>query len=130
MKKLTGIILLLSFGLVAFAQPKVMDKSGRKPDWVNGIQKDFIIVSGSGPTINDAQNSALMIIKERIVSSVADNVKATSTMQTEEATTNKSVSSFFEKYTSNVTSESGKVPYLQGVSLSNANEFYWGKTKR
>ncbi|MEI6049001.1 MAG: hypothetical protein WCS03_08905 [Bacteroidota bacterium] len=127
MKKLTCIIMLLLFGPVAFTQQKVVDKSGRKPDWVNGVEKDFIIVSGSGATINDAQNSALMIIKERIVSSVADNVKATSTMQTEETNTNKSVHSFFEKYTSQVTSQSGKVPYLQGISLSNANEFYWEK---
>ena len=89
MKKLLCAILLLFTGLVAFTQPKVTDKSGRKPDWVNGVEKDFVIVSGSGATINDAQNSALMIIKERIVSSVADNVKATSTMKTEETNTNK-----------------------------------------
>lgn len=127
MKKLLCAILLLFTGLVAFTQPKVTDKSGRKPDWVNGVEKDFVIVSGSGATINDAQNSALMIIKERIVSSVADNVKATSTMKTEETNTNKSVHSFFEKYTAQVTSQSGKVPYLQGISLSNANEFYWEK---
>jgi hypothetical protein len=127
MKKLTSLIMLLLISLYAFAQPKVVDKSGRKPDWVNGVEKDFIIVSGSGATINDAQNSALMVIKERIVSSVADNVKATSVMQTEETNTNKSVYSFFEKYSSQVTSQSGKVPYLQGISLSNANEFYWEK---
>ena len=127
MKKLTFVILLTFFGMVAFAQPKVLGKSGRKPGWINGIEKDYIIVSGSGATIKDAQNNALMIIKERIVSSVADNVKATSTMQTEETNTNKSVYSFFEKYSSQVTSQSGKVPYLQGISLSNANEFYWEK---
>jgi len=127
MKKLTFVILLTFFGMVAFAQPKVLEKSGRKPGWINGIEKDYIIVSGSGATIKDAQNNALMIIKERIVSSVADNVKATSTMQTEETNTNKSVYSFFEKYSSQVTSQSGKVPYLQGISLSNANEFYWEK---
>lgn len=127
MKKLTFVILLTFFGIVAYTQPRVLEKSGRKPGWINGIEKDYIIVSGSGATINDAQNSALMIIKERIVSSVADNVKATSTMQTEETNTNKSVYSFFEKYSSQVSSQSGKVPYLQGISLSNANEFYWEK---
>jgi hypothetical protein len=127
MKKLTVVFLLTLFGIVAYTQPKVLEKSGRKPAWINGIVKDFIIVSGSGATINEAQNSALMIIKERIVSSVADNVKATSTMQTTETNTNKSVHSFFESYSSQVTSQSGKVPYLQGISLSNANEYYWEK---
>jgi hypothetical protein len=127
MKKLTYSMIMLFMSLMAFAQPRVLDKSGRKPDWINGIAKDFIIVSGSGATINDAQNNALMLIKERIVSAVADNVKATSTMQTVETNTNKSVYSFFEKYSSEVKSQSGKVPYLQGISLSNANEFYWEK---
>jgi len=127
MKKLTVLFLLTLIGLVAYTQPKVMEKSGRKPAWINGIEKDFIIVSGSGATINEAQNSALMIIKERIVSSVADNVKATSTLQTSETNTNKTVHSFFETYSSQVTSQSAKVPYLQGISLSNANEYYWEK---
>jgi len=127
MKKLAVVFLLTLSGIVAYTQPKVLEKSGRKPAWINGIEKDFIIVSGSGATINEAQNSALMIIKERIVSSVADNVKATSTMQTSETNTNKTVHSFFETYSSQVTSQSGKVSYLQGISLSNANEYYWEK---
>ena len=38
MKKLTSVLLLIFFGLAAFGQPKVVDKSGRKPDWVNGIE--------------------------------------------------------------------------------------------
>ena len=47
MKKLTFVILLTFFGMVAFAQPKLLEKSGRKPGWINGIEKDYIIVSGS-----------------------------------------------------------------------------------
>jgi len=127
MKRLVFVTLLIFSCAFIFAQPKVADKSGKKPDWVNGVEKDFVIVSGSGTTINDAQNAALMIIKERIVSSVADNVKATSTMQTAEISDNKSVRSFFEQYSSQVTSQSGKVPYLQEISLSKANEYYWEK---
>jgi hypothetical protein len=127
MKKLTFILGLTLLGICAFAQPKVQEKSGRKPDWINGVAKDFIIVSGTGATINAAQDNALMMIKERIVTSVADNVKATGTVQTEETNMNKKVFTFFEKYNSEVTSQSGKVPYLQGISLSRANEYYWEK---
>lgn len=127
MKKFTCVTLFLLAGIVAFAQPKVVDKSGKKPSWVNGLEKDFVIVSGSGPTIEEAQKNALMLIKERIVLSVAENVKAKSEMKTEEANYNNSVSTFLEKYSSQVTSQSGKVPYLQGISLSNANEYYWEK---
>ena len=127
MKKITCVALLILSGLVAFAQPKVVDKSGKKPDWVNGLEKEFIIVVGSGSTIDEAQKSALMLIKENIVLSVADNVKAKSEIKKEENSYNNSVSTFLEKYTSQVTSESGKVPYLQGISLANANEYYWEK---
>lgn len=127
MKKLTCVALFLLAGVVAFAQPKVVDKSGKKPSWVNGLEKDFVIVSGSGSTIEEAQKNALMLIKERIVLSVAENVKAKSEMTKEESSYNSSVSTFLEKYSSQVTSQSGKVPYLQGISLSNANEYYWEK---
>ena len=127
MKKITCAALLILSGLVAFAQPKVVDKSGKKPSWVNGLEKEYIIVVGSGSTIDEAQKSALMLIKENIVLSVADNVKAKSEVKKEESSYNNSVSTFLEKYTSQVTSESGKVPYLQGISLANANEYYWEK---
>ncbi|SDD13762.1 hypothetical protein [Williamwhitmania taraxaci] len=127
MKKIICAALLILSGFGAFAQPKVVDKSGRKPDWVNGLEKEFIIVVGSGSTIDMAQNSALMLIKQNIVLSVADNVKAKSELKKEESSYNNSVSTFLEKYTSQVSSESGKVSYLQGVSLSNASEYYWEK---
>ncbi len=127
MKKITCAALLILSGLVAFAQPKVVDKSGKKPSWVNGLEKEYIIVVGSGSTIDEAQKSALMLIKENIVLSVADNVKAKSEVKKEESSYNNSVSTFLEKYTSQVTSESGKVPYLQGISLANANQYYWEK---
>jgi len=127
MKNIICLALLILMGLGACAQPKVVEKSGRKPDWVNGLEKEFIIVVGSGTSIDEAQKSALMLIKENIVLSVADNVKAKSEIKKEESSYNNSVSTFLEKYTSQVTSQSGKVPYLQGISLANANEYYWEK---
>ncbi len=127
MKKITCIAFLILVGLGAFAQPKVVDKSGKKPSWVNGLEKEYIIVVGSGISIDEAQKSALMLIKENIVLSVADNVKAKSEVKKEESSYNNSVSTFLEKYSSQVTSESGKVSYLQGISLANANQYYWEK---
>lgn len=99
MKKITCAALLILSGLVAFAQPKVVDKSGKKPSWVNGLEKEYIIVVGSGFTIDEAQKSALTLIKENIVLSVADNVKAKSEVKKEESSYNNSVSTFLEKYT-------------------------------
>ncbi|MCB8965081.1 MAG: hypothetical protein H6536_08605 [Bacteroidales bacterium] len=113
-----------------FAQDKVLDKSGKKPKWINGIEKDYIIVSGSGPDEQSAQQSALTLIKERIVTSVAENVKSTSEIKKEEANYNNNVTVFLEKFASSTTSQSGKVPFLQGISLSKVEQFYWEKLQR
>ncbi len=128
MKKLLIIALLLPV-TACMAQLKVVDKSGKQPGWVNGIQKDFIIVAGSGASVQEAQQNALNMVKERIVSSVAENVKTRSEMRTEEANYNNNISVFLEKFASSTTTESGKVPFLQGISLSKVEEFYWEKTE-
>lgn len=126
MKKLLVLLFLLPI-VACVAQVKVTDKSGKQPGWLNGIQKDYIIVSGSASNIQDAQQNALNTVKERIVSSVAENVKTKSEMKVEETSYNRNVSSFLEKFASSTTTESGKVPFLQGISLSKVEEFYWEK---
>lgn len=128
MKKILILLLLLPV-LSVYAQINVVEKSQkRQPDWVNAIQKDFIIVVGTGETIQDAQQNALNVVKERIVSSVAENVKTRSEMRVEESSVN-NISQFLEKFASQTTTESGKVPFLQGISLSKVEEFYWEKTE-
>ncbi|HOP03951.1 MAG TPA: hypothetical protein PL017_09140 [Tenuifilaceae bacterium] len=125
------VLLLLVFLPVfsGFAQIKVVEKSSkRQPSWVNAIEKDYIIVVGTGETVQDAQQNALTAVKERIVSSVAENVKTRSEMKVEESSVN-NVSQFLEKFASQTTTESGKVPFLQGISLSKVEEFYWEKTE-
>lgn len=114
----------------SFSQDKELAKSGKKPKWINGIEKDYIIVSGSGPDEQTAQQSALTMIKERIVTSVAENVKSTSEIRKEEANYNNNVNVFLEKFASATTTQSGKVPFLQGISLSKVEAFYWEKLQR
>lgn len=121
---------LMIFILSSYAQDKVIEKSGKKPKWVNGLVKDYIIVSGTGADLQSAQQNALTLIKQQIVSAVAENVKSTSTLHTEEANYNNNVNIFLEKYASTTNTQSGKVPFLQGISLSKAEEYYWEKLKR
>ncbi len=131
MKKV--ILLALSIaGVVCltFAQDKLLEKSGKQPKWVNGLEKDFIIVVGTGPTAQDAQQNALANVKAQIVSSVAENVKATSQVRKEEANYNNNVNLFLEKFATTTTTQSGKVPFLQGISISKVSEFYWEKRQR
>lgn len=128
MKKflLLAVFLIATAG-VNLAQDKVIQKSGKQPKWVNNLEKDYIITVGRGATSQEAQQNALTMVKERIVSSVAENVKAKTELKKEEANYNNNISVFLEKFASSTTTESGKVPFLQGISLSKVEEFYWEK---
>ncbi len=113
-----------------FAQVKVIESSARRiPSWVNGLEKDYIIVVGSAANIQDAQQNALNMVKERIVSSVAENVKTSSEMKMQESTIN-NISTYLENFATTTKTTSGPVPFLQGVSLSKVEEFYWEKTEK
>lgn len=127
MKRLLFILFLFPF-VACIAQIRVVEKSGRQPSWVNGLEKDYIIVVGTAGNIQDAQQNALNMVKERIVSAVAENVQTSSEMRMEESTFN-NISSYLEKFATTTTTTSGPVPFLQGISLSKVEEFYWEKTE-
>jgi len=113
-----------------FSQDKVIDRSGKKPKWVNGLEKDYIITVGSDITIQNAQKKALSMVKESIVSSVAENVKSVSKLKSQETNINNRIFNFLQRFTTQTTTESTKVPFLQGISLSLVNDFYWEKMRR
>ncbi|HPF92716.1 MAG TPA: hypothetical protein PLV65_02190 [Tenuifilaceae bacterium] len=129
MKRILLLSLILLPFAACFAQVKVVESSARRaPGWVNGLEKDYIIVVGSAANIQDAQQNALNMVKERIVSSVAENVKTSSEMKMQESTIN-NISTYLENFATTTTTTSGPVPFLQGVSLSKVEEFYWEKTE-
>ncbi len=126
MKKLILVFFLLPF-FVCMSQTRVVDKSGIKPAWVNGLEKDYIIVVGTGASVQDAQRNALNMVRENIVNAVAQNVRATSELSTEEANFNNNISVYLERFATSISSASGPAPYLQGITLSKVDEFYWEK---
>ncbi|RPH33262.1 MAG: hypothetical protein EHM93_05495 [Bacteroidales bacterium] len=126
-KYLLLVVALITTVGISLSQDKVIQKSGKQPKWVNNLEKDYIITVGRGATSQEAQQNALTMVKERIVSSVAENVKAKTELKKEEANYNNNISVFLEKFASSTTIESGKVPFLQGISLSKVEEFYWEK---
>lgn len=124
------VVAIIASAGISLSQDKIVEKSGKQPKWVNDLERDFIIAVGSGATSNDAQQNAITMVKERIVSSVAENVKSKSELKREDANYNNNISVFLEKFASQTTTESGKVPFLQGISLSKVSEFYWEKLQR
>jgi len=124
MKRILAILLLIP--IACLAQKPTETSSKKQPSWVNGLEKDYIIAVGTAPNIQDAQQNALKMVKERIVSAVAENVKTSTEMKVQETTVN-NISSYLENFATTTTTTSGPVPFLQGISLSNVEEFYWEK---
>ncbi|HPD94354.1 MAG: hypothetical protein H6537_02450 [Bacteroidales bacterium] len=130
MKKFLLLLVTACIAFTSYSQDKLLEKSGRQPKWVNGLEKDYIIVTGTGPDAQAAQQDALTNVKKLIVSSVAENVKSSSEIKKEEANYNNNVNIFLEKFATSTSTQSGKVPFLQGISISKVEEFYWEKHQR
>lgn len=128
MKKIILILLLFPV-LASMSQTRVVDRSGRQPRWVNSLEKDYIIVVGTGSSISNAQTNALNMVRENIVNAVAQNVRTTSEFSTEEANFNNNVSVYLDRFATTTTTESGPVSYLQGVTLSKVDDYYWEKIR-
>ena len=121
------ITVLIAFFCSSFLiGQKVLDKSGKRPNWVNGVVKDYIIVTASGETAESAQSNALLKVKERIISAVAENVQTSSDYYRGDKTEN-GISTFIENFETSTRTKSADIPYLKGISLSKAEEFYWEK---
>ncbi|MGB5989816.1 MAG: hypothetical protein WBG43_08770 [Marinifilaceae bacterium] len=126
MRKLNSLIILfLCISFSVSAQYRVVKKSGSTPKWINGLELDYIIVSGSGETINLAQNDAINRVKENIIKSIADNVRSESKLTKEE----KNNDEIFENFTNTISSVSGKIDFLNGLSVNKIDEFYWERIK-
>lgn len=117
------LILILS----SCANLKVIEQSApQKPSWIYGIEKDYLTGEGNGKDYNEAKYNALQMVKEKIVSSVAQNISFEQNIEVNETRYKKAIE-FLEEYTSKTTSKSGNRAYLQGVSLSKTSDFYWEK---
>ncbi|NCA80032.1 MAG: hypothetical protein EOM76_07605 [Sphingobacteriia bacterium] len=128
MKKLIFIFSLL-IPLCAFAGEKVVDKSSRQPKWVNGLEKDFLIVAGTGSTLETAKETALLQIKKQVLSAVAERVETESSLNVREITI-EGVPDIRTQFLSEIKTRGANMPFLQEVTLSKASDFYWEKIKK
>lgn len=130
-KNIIFLLLAISFfGVnqeVKAQKTKVVDASSKKkPKWVNGLEKGFIIVTASSKTLDDAQQKALDKVKERIVSSVAENIQTSSEYFRSEHMKNNN-SDFSESLETATKTQAANIPFIKGISLSKVEEFYWEK---
>ena len=131
MKKLLIIALTVLTGC-AYLQAggeKVVESSGRQPKWVFGTEKEYIIVSAQASTIEDAKDKAMKQVKKQILESIADNVRSTSSLNTQELGVNGKYN-IVETYESAIESEGALVPFLSEVSITKVEDSYWEKVKK
>ncbi|MGI6478312.1 MAG: hypothetical protein ACOX0M_02595 [Salinivirgaceae bacterium] len=108
---------------------KTIDKDKRKkPNWINSIKKDYVIVTGSGATLEASQENALLKVKENIVRSVAENVKVSSEMTTkEEMGTN--INNFFQSFEQTTQTQTAEMNFIKGIGLNKAEDYWWEKVQ-
>ena len=108
------------------AQFKVDERSGKTPDWTSGLEKNYIIGIGNGHSLDVARDKAIVNVKSQIVTSVADFISSSTDFYTGEITADK-FSQLYQSYTNQIQTQSGKRDYLQGISASRVEDYYWEK---
>jgi len=125
--KLIFLIILLSLSISSCESLKIIEHSSdKKPAWIYGIETDFLIGEGTGSDYNEAKYNALQMIKEKIVSSVAQSISFEQNIKVNETRYKKAIE-FLEEYTSKTVSKTGNRAYLHGISLSKVSDYYWEK---
>lgn len=73
--------------MLASAQWKTIEKSSKKrPAWVGGAERNYLIVSTEAATIEEAKEKILVSIKQQIVGTVATKIESTTTIERKETT--------------------------------------------
>jgi hypothetical protein len=128
LKHLLACVVLVVLSTACAAQIKVIEKSARKaPAWVNGIEKNFLIVSATARDVEEAKEKILNSIREQIVHAVAVNVQSSAAMNVQETVLDGKVRQFLETTGTTIHTKSGNVPFLNEIALSNAVDYYWEK---
>lgn len=106
-------------------KPKMVESSRkRKPDWVNTLRKDYLIVVGTGASIEASQQQAMVKVREAIAKSVAEHVTVTTTTTTREEMGG-AVANYFQSFEMDSRGQTAEMDFLKGISPSKAEDFYW-----
>ena len=129
MKRLLSISLLLAVfctPTAAFAQKdKVVEASSkRKPDWIGRSDPSHFAVTEVGETLAAASEKCMASIRQYIVNAVAVNISSAEKMATRQITRDQLVT-VMSDYSSVLMTEAGQLPYLNNITLSNAEAVYW-----
>lgn len=131
MKKILLIITAaLGFLATAYAQKtqyKVEESSAKKmPEWVMSVERDYLNVSATGGTIEEAQAAVTEKIKQQIAQSIATRIVSETNLHTSYYESGDQVSDSQSLETS-IMSRTAKLPFIGEISLAKAVDYYWEK---
>lgn len=120
------LLVFLVLAFPSYAQYKVVEESGKRPDWVSGLQGGFVIGLGSDMEMDKARDKAMNNVREQITESVAVHVSSIAEDAVKEVMAGDEswYSSSFER---NTQTETAQRDYLKGISPSRIDEVYWEK---
>lgn len=121
----TLFCLFVCFALCFAQKEKVVEQSAKKvPEWIGTSNADYFSVSATAETLDKAQSQCLNDIRQHIISTIAVNITASESLSQTMFSTNE-VAGVLTQYSSQVDTRSAQLPFLSGISLSNAKEVYW-----
>ncbi len=127
MKKIVLLSLTLLLTIPLSGQFKVCEKSSRKaPAWLNAVVKDYIIVSATAATLDEAKNATLAEVKKQISESIATRIVAETDYSRLDIEVNNK-SSYEQALATSVKTHTAKLPFIGEITLSKAEDFYWEK---
>ena len=131
--KLTGYILLplVLFSLCAglSAKDRVVEKSGKTPGWLMTSDQYSFSVMAQDTDLSAARQKCLDDIRQYIVNSIASNITSVET-STVDSDIDNGLEDLYTTYSSQLKTAAAKLPFLTGITLSNALEVYWEKCRK
>jgi hypothetical protein len=133
MKMIRFVLGAVMVATIAAASPvyaqkeKVVEKSSRrKPDWIGRSDKTHFAVTEQAATLSAATDEALASVRQYIVGAVAVNISSTEQMTTGQISRDEQIS-ITNEYSSKLVAQAAGLPYLNDITLSNAEDIYWEK---
>ncbi len=111
----------------AAQKDKMVDSShGQRPEWIGLSSNERFSVSATAISLEEARETCLNDIRQYIVTSIASSIVSSEVFSYSQVTAD-GVSTILKKYSSQVDTRSVGMPYILGISLSNAADVYWEK---
>lgn len=126
------LLMTLALGIAAMlgsaayaADYKIVERSDKKlPEWVYDTPHGTILVEVEASNLGEAQSSAELELKRRIISAVATNISHSANHHAEESWDG-DTHAMLERFSTDTRTQAATMPFLKGVTMARAKATYW-----